>query len=672
MVAQNPHVRPIDRLVAELASLWGVSTAYCDAAGHWRQPPRDAIIEVLGALEGGGLQGERPLREALRHRRTRVRDRLVGPVLVAWEGLLPAVALQGLRTTLALDGGTEFSVVTGNRIPFGYHRLRVESGRRVEEVAVISAPRHCWKAGAGPADWGVFVPTYALRSDRDWGAGDLAEVDSLVRTVSKAGGTAVATLPLLAAYLDRPFEPGPYAPVSRLFWNEFYLAVERVPEWAECAPARTAWESGEVQEEVARLRARTLVDYAGVMQLKRKVLELLCRHFFREGGSERRAALDAFITERPEVLAYADFRAKVEEQGCDWRVWPEEARSTGLAVTSAAQLSGVGRYHLYAQWQMHEQLGRMPGLVLDLPVGVHPGGFDVWSRREQFVTGMAIGAPPDAFFAHGQCWDSPPLHPARIREQVHSYWARVLRHHMRFAARLRIDHVMSLHRLFWIPEGRGPDQGVYVDYPTDELYAVLCLESHSQRTLVTGEDLGTVPPGVRSRMRRHEVLGTWVLQGAVRPRAGRVVAPVPRNVIAALGTHDMFPLAGFLRGDDIRERARTRQLDEEGARRALAARRRLIGRLSLFLTGEPGGDDPSRMLAGALSYLAASQAAFVLVNLEDLLLEVEPQNVPGTGADKDNWRRKLRGGRDEIDQAVSDAARLLTRGQSMKSGSSCS
>jgi 4-alpha-glucanotransferase len=165
-------------------------------------------------------------------------------------------------------------------------------------------------------------------------------------------------------------------------------------------------------------------------------------------------------------------------------------------------------------------------------------------------------------------------------------------------------------------------------------------------------------------MRRHNVLGTWVLQGALRPRAARVVAPVPRNVVAALGTHDMFPLAGFLRGADIRAQARTGQLDDDGARRAFAARIRLIARLSAFLAGASDGDDPAKILAGALSYLAASEAAFVLVNLEDLLLEVEPHNIPGTGAEADNWRRKLSGGHDEIEQSVSGVAPLLMRGQS--------
>jgi 4-alpha-glucanotransferase len=233
---------------------------------------------------------------------------------------------------------------------------------------------------------------------------------------------------------------------------------------------------------------------------------------------------------------------------------------------------------------------------------------------------------------------------------------------MRFATRLRIDHVMSLHRLFWIPAGTEPSQGVYVDYPTDELYAVLCLESHKHRVQVVGEDLGTVPPGVRARMRRHGILGTWVLQGAVRPRAAQVVDAPTRNVVAALGTHDMFPLAGYLRGDDIRARVRTAQLDEDGARRALAARRRLVARLSSYLVGGPPSGDPAEVLPGALTYLAASEAALVMVNLDDLLLQAEPQNIPGTGAEGANWCTKLAGNGVELERVMRDAAKLLTRG----------
>jgi 4-alpha-glucanotransferase len=365
------------------------------------------------------------------------------------------------------------------------------------------------------------------------------------------------------------------------------------------------------------------------------------------------------------------------------------------------------RYHLYCQWQMEEQLARLSGcgagvadehpleaggstagLFLDLPLGVHPGGFDTWRWPDLFVSGASAGAPPDSFFTRGQDWDSPPLHPERIRDQGHQYFARCLRHHMRHARFLRIDHVMSLHRLFWVPEGRDPADGVYVTYPSDELYALLCLESVRNQTVVVGEDLGTVPAGVRASMRRRGVLGTWVLQSSLRPRAAQPVDRVPRHVVAGLGTHDMYPFAGFIRGDDIRARMEKGRLDEAEARREIAARLRLVAKLAVALSGRAAGQPQAHgtepasaaeaaaevssrwartgeagLLRRTLTSLGASEAAMVLVNLEDLLLATRPQNLPGTGADAKNWRGKMTGTASDMQRAIVELGRWLTAGK---------
>jgi 4-alpha-glucanotransferase len=718
MVAQTRHSCCADGLLAELATLWGVQTGYRDAAGSWRESSRGAVLQVLEALGAGaddglparadgelwhGPQDERRLQHAIDAKKADVRDRLIEPVLVAWEGLPPPVgtftADSSAQLTLLLEEGGEERWEVGRdrpmagsagrrsggwrqgRLPFGYHRLRLEVGGRVAEATVISAPRRCWTpAGDGPRAWGVFAPAYALRSERDWGAGDLADLGGLCDLVGGAGGRAVATLPLLAAFLDRPFEPAPYNPVSRLFWNEFFLAVDQVAEWGSCDAARDDWNSGEIRGLLAGLRATSLVDYAGVMALKRRVLKGLSRCFFDRADPKRKEAFASYLRTHPEARNYAAFRGRVEAMGADWRDWPRGERVVILESMEPVGLSEAERYHLYCQWQMEEQLSRFShrcpavpaggrdharpgsaGLFLDLPVGVHPGGFDTWRWRESFVTGMHVGAPPDSFFTRGQDWDSPPLHPLRIREQGHRYFVGCLRQHMRHGRYVRIDHVMSLHRLFWIPEGRAPAEGVYVSYPADELYAALCLESHRHQTEVVGEDLGTVPPGVRASMRSHGVLGTWMLQSSLRSRAARVVSPVPRHVVAGFGTHDMFPFVGFLRCDDIVARTETGQLDRADARRAGAARRRLVAKLAAFL-GEDA-DAPAALLRAALTYLGASPAAFVLVNLEDLLLETRPQNLPGTGAEQGNWRRKAATSGADVGRAIEEAAGGLSVGR---------
>jgi 4-alpha-glucanotransferase len=247
------------------------------------------------------------------------------------------------------------------------------------------------------------------------------------------------------------------------------------------------------------------------------------------------------------------------------------------------------------------------------------------------------------FFAAGQNWATPPDHPERDRADGYRYLVACLRNLMRHASVLRVDHTMSLHRLYWIPEGAEPKDGAYVTYPSQELYAILSNESNRHRTEVVGEDLGTVPPGVRMSMRRHGMARTWIFLGTLRPGAKRLAADVPRDSLVTLETHDMVPLAGFLHGDDIDSRLETGQLDAAGGRRERAARRRLVARLARELGGTD--DDPGRsaqaILAGSLAYLGQSAARIVLVNLEDLLLERRPQNVPGTGSERPNWRKKI-------------------------------
>jgi 4-alpha-glucanotransferase len=555
------------------------------------------------------------------------------------------------------------------RLPWGHHRLLVEVQGVAVDALVISAPRRCWeeagtvgaaaKRGAvlpgGDGDgaatfdaalaalagkrWGVFAPVYALRSRRDWGAGDLDDLKALMDWTGQAGGSLVATLPLLASSFEDGADPSPYRPLSRLFWNEFFLSPEGTDEWVRCAPARVPWDAAAWSRRLEALRAGDLVDYEAVMALKRPALEELARHFFTRADSARWQDYKDYLAGNPFAPGYAAFRAS------------GDAVLAGRPAPQAAGAQAPGedeRYHLYCQWQMDRQLAGLarngvPGLLFDLPLGVHPQGFDVHRWPGVFAARASSGAPPDAFFLNGQDWTTPPFHPQADRLRGYPYFGACLRNLMRHASALRIDHMMSFHRLFWIPEGSGAKDGVYVTYPAEELYALLSCESHRSQTAVIGEDLGTVPPGVRSSMRRHAVARTSILLGTLRPRAKSLDVEVPAGALATLETHDMVPLAGFLHGDDIQTRMETGQLDPRAARREAAERRRLVARLA-GLYGAPR-DDPKRaapaILAGALGVLARSAATTVLVNLEDLLLARDPQNVPGTGADRLNWRRKM-------------------------------
>jgi 4-alpha-glucanotransferase len=516
-------------------------------------------------------------------------------------------------------------------LPWGYHRLTLGLSAGVWETLVIIAPRHAYvpTLETGGRSWGVFLPLYALHSGRSWGAGDLGDLEALLRWVQGMGGGLVGTLPLLAAFLDEPFDPSPYAPVSRLFWNEFYLDAARIPELEGCPAARELLDSPGFREEIALLRAAPLVDYRRGMALKRRFLEHLARYFFAK-ESWRRTALLRWAAAHPAARDYARFRAAVERQRTGWSTWPDRMRDGVLQPGDYDP--EAERYHLYTQWLIHEQFEVLsaqarrhgPGLYLDLPLGVHRDGYDTWRERAAFALGVSGGAPPDPFFDQGQDWRFPPLHPERLREQGYRYYIACLRHHLRHAGSLRIDHVMGLHRFFWVPAGMAARDGVYVRYRAAEFYAILALESHRYRTLIIGEDLGTVPGYVRRAMARHKVHRMYILPFEYTTGSRRALRPVPADALASLNTHDMPPFAAFWSGKDVVDR--------------------LTLRLFLHCQGWPEvpPDDAGTVLRACLANLAASRARVVLVNLEDLWLETKPQNVPGTGAKRPNWQRKAR------------------------------
>ncbi|MEM3086366.1 MAG: 4-alpha-glucanotransferase [Halobacteria archaeon] len=652
---------PVPRAPLEsLASLRGVETRYTDALGRRRRASAEALRRVLGAM-GLRVSTARQVRAALEEQRAGRSARPIEPVVVAWEGRAVPVGLRlpersagaPVRCSLRLESGrvrrwslrpaeASRGVRLPARLPLGYHQLEVRSGGASWNALVVSAPLRAFTP-PGRA-WGAFLPLHALRTGRGWGSGDFADLGVLAEWVGGLGGAVVATLPLLAAFLDEPFEPSPYVPASRLFWNELFVAPDLLPEMERCPEARALARSAAFREESESLNRAPWVDYRKSMALKRALLEPLARCFFESAPRDRRDDLRRFLERRPEAEDYARFRAAVERRG-PWSRWPRRMRDGRLREGDFDP--GRFRYHLYAQMAADGQLARLSrgrgsraaGLALDLPLGVHPEGYDAWRHRDLFVEGVSTGAPPDPFFTRGQNWGFPPPHPERIRESGYAYFIACLRHHLARASLLRVDHVMSLHRLFWIPGGMGARDGVYVRYRAEELYAILALESRRHRVPVVGEDLGTVAPEVRPAMERHGLRGMHVLQFESPP-----FRPVPPNAQASLNTHDTPTFASFWSGADISERARLGLLGPAQAR-AEGLRRREVGEaLVRFLRGQgrlrEGPADPAAVLRACLAHLAASRAPLVLVNLEDLWLEPNPQNVPGTGFELPNWRRK--------------------------------
>ena len=372
------------------------------------------------------------------------------------------------------------------------------------------------------------------------------------------------------------------------------------------------------------------------MALKRQVLQELSGFFFTQ-EPYRLEALRQFTEANPVVEDYARFRAVGEKQGASWRSWPQPLRDGILKEADYSEENR--RYHLYVQWLAHQQMesvsekAREKGvqLYLDLPVGVHPDSYDVWRERSLFIPDVSAGAPPDAVFTKGQIWRFPPLHPDKIREQGYRYVIAYLRHHLKHASILRIDHVMGFHRLFCIPSGMEGSQGVYLRYPAEELYAVLTLESVRHKAIIVGEDLGMVPSYVRPAMKKHGFHRMYVLRYELATNTQEGLLPVSRDSVASFNTHDMPSFASFWQGLDIEEHRKLGLMEKESVPKEKEIRQATIKALSDFWQREgwlKGEANTLSALKACLSFLADSPARIVLANLEDLWLETHQQNVP--------------------------------------------
>ncbi|MCC6435809.1 MAG: 4-alpha-glucanotransferase [Acidimicrobiales bacterium] len=615
-----------------LAEAVGLVTGYQATTGAWVEPSEE---DLLATLQRYGLDldsaGDAPALLADRERRRRA----IEPVLVAWDGRLGPVPVASALPVglLRLESGEERDLPIHDdhvlpppgRLPFGRHELLVTGPDGEEHTSVVfAAPEVAWRAAAGTERrWGIFAPTYALRRQRDPSAiGDLADLEAAFDWLHEQGGQVVVTLPMLATFLDQPADVSPYAPISRRFWNELYADVRAV---ADRAGLSLGGADGE------------LVDYADAWAPRRRAIALLSDRLLAD------PELEHWLEQHPDVDTYARFRAAGARHGRDWRAWP-----TRLPAGDPAEV----RFHHTAQWLMDRQLARLHRkvggrgqlLALDLPVGSHPDGFDVWEQGELFVAGVSVGAPPDSFFTLGQDWGFPPIHPERSREQGHAYLQACIRHHVQHAGLLRVDHILGLLRLYWVRSEAGARRGVYVRYPLEELLAVIALEASRAGAVVVGENLGTVPPEVTAAMTQHGIMGCAVSQFDaydVFHDGGQRPIPVPPAAsIATLNTHDTATFAAFWSGEDADDRSELGLLDEE----ELAAEHRQRAVLRGLLRDRLGLADEATGVEAAAALLevaSAGEAALVVLNVEDGWAEAKPQNVPGTVSERPNWRRRV-------------------------------
>ncbi len=672
--------------LVELAGRFGISTSYDDWSGRRIDVPETTLVAVLAAL-GIAAADEAERNAALTAHQRAHWSRALPPTILGQAGAQTKFWVhvthgQPADVSVELEDGTvragvrqvdnftppfdldgrlvgEASFVLPDDLPLGYHRVHLRSGGEEASAALIVTP--AWlgvpeRLGARRT-WGLATQLYSVRSRQSWGVGDLTDlVDLAVWSASRHGAGYILVNPLHAAEPTSPMEPSPYLPTSRRFVNPLYLRVEAIPEFAQLSKrGRVGRLRDGVQKRAAALDS---IDRDGAWAAKREALELV--HAVPRTVGRELAFAAYRVREGVALDDFATWCALAEKYGSDWHAWPKSVRHPGAdgVAKFAEKHSATVDFHRWLQWQLDEQLaaaqtqavsaGMSLGIVHDLAVGVHPDGADSWALQDALALGVSAGAPPDEFNQLGQDWSQPPWRPDRLEELEYQPFRALIRSVLRHAGGVRIDHIIGLFRLWWIPQGEAPTRGTYVRYNHEAMIGIVALEAYRATALVVGEDLGTVEPWVRDYLRARGVLGTSILWFELdRDGSG---GPLPAEkwreyCLSSVTTHDLPPTAGYLANEHVRLRDSlgllTRPVDQELAaaeaeRAAWLDELRRVGLLSKH------ADEEQTVLA-LHQYLGRTPSRLLGLALTDAVGDKRTQNQPGTTDEYPNWRVPLSG-----------------------------
>jgi len=699
-----------DRLCAQS----GIVDAYYDIRGVHHVASVDARRTLLGALRVAANSDEE-VSASLEALRRRDWQPMIATVLVYRESEGPLDIILTLdedqvsqplhwrvnaETGETYQGSWEFDVdlaIDGTeldgkrrlrfRVPLqvdtglGYHRLCLQLPDTEVESLLIVAPQACYLPDAieaGDKPWGVSLQLYSLRSRRNWGIGDFTDLRMVVEILAPLGIDCIGLNPLHALFSHLPENASPYSPSSRDFINPLYLDIEAIEEFHRSDAARQLVHSNRFQTRLQSLREPQLVDYSGVWCAKLEALELIYRQFRQELTDTAAARTHCFREFQAcggdALYKFALFEALQgffhdQDAAIDtWQQWPEafhDPDSASVAEWAATQQAAI-EFYQYLQWQAELQLasvqqdcarhGMQTGIYNDLAVGNERFSAQCWAEQELYALGTGIGAPPDDFSPTGQSWGLPPLIPQRLRDQAYHSFINSLRANMRNAGALRIDHVMGLMRLYWVPANYAADQGTYVTYPFDDLLGILALESQRNRCLVIGEDLGTVPDEVRHALWVNKILSYRILLFEKDWQAGSFKPPseYPSLALCASGSHDLPTLRGFWQEADLairdtlelypsaesaQQQRHLRQRDRSEILAALARENLLEDNPASRV--QPDDEMGTELMIAIQRFLARSQACLMMLQLEDLLGQTQQINVPGTINEYPNWRYKI-------------------------------
>jgi len=694
------NVQKMSALIA-LAARYGIEESFRDARGEVQvttPQARQALLAAMGATAdtedaaAAALEGFE--RDEWRHPLPVVHVALEASPLsvpitypagtgeVAWrlilesgEEKLGAARFDSLQLLGrgAIDGESyeQRSLLLATEIPCGYHRLTLTPGAAASTLIVT--PGRCWlppDIDQGKRVWGVAAQLYLLKSENNWGIGDFADLRQLAGMLAGSGAQAIGLNPLHAMFVDAPQHASPYSPASRLLLNVLNIDVMEVARASSCAEAMNAIESHEFQRELRSSRESPMVDYTRVARLKIPILKIIFKSWNGARESPEWQQIEAFRRSMDQsfergclFLALREHFAAQTPAAADWRKWPADFQDPDAAAVKqfAQDHPESVAFQVWLQFLADSQLRESAaatrpmsiGLYRDLAVGADPSGAETWSNQQAVVTRAQVGAPPDIYNPTGQMWGLPPFHPTALKQEGYRSFINLLRANMRHAGGLRIDHVMALQQLYWVPDGCTAAQGAYVRYPLEDLIGILALESHRNRCLVVGEDLGTVPAGFRERMTEARILSYRVLffekdeHGFVPP------ARYPRLSLAVAGSHDLPTLRAWMMASDLELKNRLKLFPNAKLRKD-AQQARASDREELLAAFEELGFTADRTMEmnqfadTAHSFLASTASAITMVQIDDITEETAPVNVPTTSTEHPNWRRRLSMSLEEI------------------------
>lgn len=611
-----------------LANRCGVQRRYTDGIGKRRAASADALLSALRAMR---LDIQRPEDAAAELRRLDAEDaaRPLPPVAVIWQGDPLQVQLKSSARSreaqLTTESGdtltlpvSESSIDLPADLSAGIHTLRAAECT----TTLLHAPKRCYQP-EGRSALATFLPLYAMCTDSGLGVGTYIDLARLADRFAPQGVDLVGTLPILTTFLDSPFEPSPYAPVSRCVFSELYIDLPRAATDFDLHSLRALLNSEAFTTAAAHARAGKLVDYRATWSLVRQALEAATRD--AHANDDLREMIYAFARSDSLITDYADFRA-----------------SLPAVVDAGAER----RLFLTAQYLVAQQLAALAAdrrpLYLDLPVGAHGQGFDAFRFPDMHAKGVSLGAPPDQLFRSGQSWGFPPLIPRDSRAAGHALFIGAVERHLRLAGALRIDHAAGLFRCFWAPDHSGPGDGVYVRQPADEYLAILSILSHRHKALIIGENLGTIPREVNRGLKRRGIARMFIAQFEMDDETTPLPAP-DTDTLTALNTHDTptFEAWWTAADADLHRRLGIMTPDEAGK---IASERAAVTKRIMTVLRERGftgrGNATPAILRFLLEQLARHHPRLLLVNLEDLWQEPDPQNVPGIADEYPAWRRR--------------------------------